>query len=97
MELEEYMKGSKKPTAVRQQLDQVLGELKAERISKRLVNFMEENPASGPSPQAFALVLPKYDSLYDYVNEENVRQLVLEVENLYQIVEVSFEMAHIGR
>ena len=81
------MKNIKKPAMIKKLLEQVLDELKASKISKKLVNFVEQIHTPG-SHQTFTFVMPKYESLYDYINEEKVSELILEAESLYQVVEV---------
>ncbi len=95
VELVESMSKLAKPETVKQELDSVFEELKVEKVNKKLLSVMgeahsgkdtsigqESKGKSEPSPT-------KYDTLYDFVNEESVRKLVSEAGVRYQQLEVS--------
>ena len=86
--MEEYMKNAKRPGEIKQQLGKVLEDLKTEKVSKKLASFFEEMEPITGTQKMYAYVLPKCETLYDYVNEENAKRILAEAQSLFQSVEV---------
>lgn len=91
MELEEYMEKLPKPDIARKNIEKLFFELKMKRINAKLISIVNKFVIDyGKDSKALQIKgkTQKFETLYDFVNEENVNGLLKEAEDEYQAIEV---------
>ena len=94
VELSEYMQKIGKPEDAKKELDKILDELKITKVNKKLVNLMKDHTSKikpyhdDTMKSKQDLTAEKYETLFDFVNDENVSRLLSDANGRYQKLEV---------